>query len=165
MYEGWYSIREESFIDADVALERGFIDPVSGDALVRLKEQCHFFRLSRYHDAILQLLEQTEFLAPDWCRLEMVDSLKRRPLQDVPISRSAPICGIPCSDLGHVMHVGFESLARYLASSIRPNGTDIEQISLEEFIGNRIWSADPSGGAVQKGPVWACVATADRCTN
>ena len=50
-YEGWYNVREETFVtDADAEAAE-YKDPVSGKPPTKMSEESYFFRQSRYHGA------------------------------------------------------------------------------------------------------------------
>ena len=63
--------------------------PFNGKPLVRKQEKNYFFRLSKYSDALLKLLEERpEFVRPDVRRNEVLEPHPRGTWNDIPISRS-----------------------------------------------------------------------------
>ena len=47
-YEGWYNVREETFVTPVEAAATDYKDPVSGKPLKQMKESSYFFRQSRH---------------------------------------------------------------------------------------------------------------------
>ena len=45
-YEGWYNVREETFVTETDAAASNYCDPVSGKPLKKMKEESYFFRQS-----------------------------------------------------------------------------------------------------------------------
>jgi methionyl-tRNA synthetase len=87
-YEGWYDAGQEEYLPENKAKEYEFKSPINGKPLVRKKEKNYFFRLSKYSDALLKLLEERpEFVHPDVRRNEVRNRI-REGLNDVPISRT-----------------------------------------------------------------------------
>jgi methionyl-tRNA synthetase len=119
-YEGWYMVREERFVTDTEAEEWNFLDPVSEKPLTRMAESSYFFRLSKYYDRLISLVETTDFVQPKEYRNEMLARLKKEPLRDLSISRTTFDWGVECPvslDEGkqHVMYVWFDALANYLS--------------------------------------------------
>ena len=56
-YEGWYNVREETFVTESDAATSNFLDPVSGKELVKMKEESYFFRQSRSASPLLNCAE------------------------------------------------------------------------------------------------------------
>jgi methionyl-tRNA synthetase len=117
-YEGWYDAGQEEYLPENKAKEYDFKSPISGKPLVRKKEKNYFFRLSKYGDALLQLLEERpEFVRPDARRNEVLSRI-REGLNDVPISRTGasgwgiPVPGAP----DHVIYVWIDALFNYLST-------------------------------------------------
>ena len=117
-YEGWYDAGQEEYLPESKAKEYAYKSPISGKPLVRKKEKNYFFRLSRYGDALLKLMEEhPEFLRPDVRRNEVVNRI-REGLNDVPISRmGAGDWGIRVpGDDAHVIYVWIDALFNYLST-------------------------------------------------
>jgi methionyl-tRNA synthetase len=117
-YEGWYDAGQEEYVPENKAKEYEFKSPVNGKPLVRKKEKNYFFRLSRYADALLALLDkQPDFVQPDVRRNEIVNRI-REGLNDVPISRTgAGEWGIKVpGDEAHVIYVWIDALFNYLST-------------------------------------------------
>ncbi len=117
-YEGWYDAGQEEYLPENKAKECDYKSPINGKPLVRKQEKNYFFRLSKYGDALLKLLdEQPTFVRPDARRNEVINRI-RDGLNDVPISRvGAGEWGIkvPGSE-EHVIYVWIDALFNYLST-------------------------------------------------
>ncbi|MBM4083588.1 MAG: methionine--tRNA ligase [Planctomycetes bacterium] len=117
-YEGWYDAGQEEYVSEGKAKESEYKSPISGRPLVRKKEKNYFFRLSKYGDALLKLLEERpKFVQPDARRNEVIGRI-REGLNDVPISRTgAGDWGIKVpGDSEHVIYVWIDALFNYLST-------------------------------------------------
>lgn len=117
-YEGWYDTGQEEYVPETKARDGGFVSPFNGKPLVRRKEHNYFFRLSRYTEQLLRLLESDELrVRPEARRNEVVARI-REGLNDVPISRSgAGDWGIPVpGDPEHTIYVWIDALLNYLTA-------------------------------------------------
>ena len=64
-YEGWYNVREETFVTESEAQASGYKDPVSGKDLKKMKEESYFFKQSRYQKQLIAHIESNpEFIQP-----------------------------------------------------------------------------------------------------
>ncbi|MEX2671789.1 MAG: methionine--tRNA ligase [Phycisphaeraceae bacterium] len=87
-YEGWYDASQEEYLPENRAKEYDYKSPITGRPLVRKAEKNYFFKLSRYADALLELMEkQPDFVQPDSRRNEVLARI-RDGLNDVPVSRT-----------------------------------------------------------------------------
>lgn len=50
-YEGWYNVREETYVTEDDARQTDYKDPASGKPLEKKCEECYFFKMGRYQAA------------------------------------------------------------------------------------------------------------------
>jgi methionyl-tRNA synthetase len=119
-YEGWYSVRDEAYYDAEelvVAGDGTRLAP-TGTEVQWTVEESWFFRLSRYQDALLQLYaEQPDFVQPA-NRLNEMKAFVEKGLKDLSISRTSFDWGVPVpGSPGHVMYVWLDALANYLTPS------------------------------------------------
>lgn len=119
-YEGWYMVREERFVTDTEATEWNFLDPVSQKPLTRMEESSYFFKLSKYYDRIVALLETPDFVQPKEHRNEVIARIKKEPLRDLSISRTTFDWGVDCpvgqeGGKKHVMYVWFDALTNYLS--------------------------------------------------
>jgi len=114
-YEGWYCVSCEAFKQDK--------DLVDGDCPIHrttpgwIKEQNHFFRLSRYRDRLLEhYAAHPEFLQPEARRNEMLRLLESG-LDDISVSRTGQHWGIPLPfDSSNVVYVWFDALINYIAA-------------------------------------------------
>jgi methionyl-tRNA synthetase len=115
-YEGWYSVRDEAYYDADELIEGEGGQKLSPQAtpVEWTVEESWFFRLSKYQDYLLGLLRQPGFLEPASRRNEMIAFVEQG-LRDLSVSRTSFDWGVkvPGSD-GHVMYVWVDALTNYL---------------------------------------------------
>ena len=125
-YEGWYSVRDEAYYDADelIAGEGGEQLSPQGTPVEWTVEESWFFRLSRYAEPLLKLLtDQPDFLRPDSRRNEILRFIEGG-LRDLSVSRTSFDWGVkvPGSD-GHVMYVWVDALTNYLTGLGFPDET------------------------------------------
>lgn len=125
-YEGWYSIRDEAYYDESelIAGEGGEQLSPQGTPVEWTVEESWFFRLSRYGEPLLKLLnEQPDFLRPDSRRNEILRFIEGG-LRDLSVSRTSFDWGVkvPGSD-GHVMYVWVDALTNYLTGLGFPEET------------------------------------------
>jgi methionyl-tRNA synthetase len=116
-YEGLYCVGCETFYTLDEldANDECFEHP--GRKLERVAEENYFFKLSRYQDRIIELIEKDELrIVPSSKKNEMLALLKQ-PLQDISISRSnerAKNWGVQVpGDDSQRMYVRFDALNIY----------------------------------------------------
>jgi methionyl-tRNA synthetase len=119
-YEGWYSVRDEAYYDADelVVADDGTRLAPTGTEVVWTVEESWFFRLSRYQEPLLKLYaEQPDFVQPANRRNEM-RAFVERGLKDLSVSRTSFDWGVPVpGSPGHVMYVWLDALTNYLTPS------------------------------------------------
>lgn len=117
-YEGWYDAGQEEYLPESKAKEYEYKSPFNKKPLVRKKEKNYFFKLSKYGDVLLELLEKNPgFVKPDARRNEVIGRI-REGLNDVPISRSGGSdwgIRIP-GDEEHVIYVWIDALFNYLST-------------------------------------------------
>ncbi len=114
-YEGPYCVSGEAFKN-----EKDLVDgrcPIHGTEPERIRERNHFFRLSRYRDALQAHFDQhPEFLQPDVRRNEILRLLEGG-LEDISISRAGQFWGIPLpEDPASVVYVWFDALINYISA-------------------------------------------------
>ena len=126
-YEGWYSVRDEAYYDEKELVEGEGGEKLSpqGTPVEWTEEETWFFRLSRYADPLLKLLEKPGFLEPASRRNEMIAFVERG-LQDLSVSRTSFDWGVkvPDSD-GHVMYVWVDALTNYITGLGYPGGGEL----------------------------------------
>mmetsp|Transcript_27877 Transcript_27877/g.68544 ORF Transcript_27877/g.68544 Transcript_27877/m.68544 type:complete len:905 (-) Transcript_27877:84-2798(-) len=135
-YEGWYNVREETFVTETDAAAADYMDTVSGKPLKKMKEESYFFRQSRYQQKLIDHIEQNaEFIQPTKRRNEILARLREEDfeLRDLSVSRTTFDWGIPVPDApGHVMYVWFDALTNYLTGTGWP----------DKPTGDGFWPAD-----------------------
>ena len=134
-YEGWYCVGCEAYKDEEeLTGGEDRVCPLHAKPCVSRSEENYFFRLSRYQDDILQLLEQgggqegdgappppSSFVNPPARRNEVL-AWARGGLRDFSISRAAVSWGIPLPrDPAQTVYVWFDALLGY-ASALLPDG-------------------------------------------
>ncbi len=140
-YEGWYDAGQEEYIPENKAKECDFKSPINGKPLVRKKEKNYFFRLSKYSEALLKLLESNSgFLRPDARRNEIINRI-REGLNDVPISRTgAGDWGIQVpGDASHVIYVWIDALFNYLSTVDTPDRSGYWPANLHLIAKDILW--------------------------
>ncbi|MDX2132155.1 MAG: methionine--tRNA ligase [Planctomycetota bacterium] len=119
-YTGWYDEGQEEYVTESAARDAGFKSVISGRPLVQRTEACYFFRLSKYQDALRDLIENNaRFIRPNARRQEVLGRL-RQGLNDVPVSR--PVTDDPATQWGiripgdpsHRVYVWIDALFNYL---------------------------------------------------
>lgn len=113
-YEGWYDVKEESFITETELKARG-IEP-DGKNIRRMSEDAYFFRLEKYRLKVREYVEANPgFVQPESRRNEVLGSFLANELPDLCVSRTSLTWGIPVPDApGHVMYVWFDALTNYI---------------------------------------------------
>jgi len=132
-YEGLYCAPCESFWTQS-QLKDGCC-PDCGRPVETASEESYFFRLSKYEDRILKLLETPGFLSPQPRVNEMVNNFIKPGLEDLCVSRTTFNWGIPVEfDPGHVVYVWIDALSNYITALGYGSGDD------SDF--KRYWPAD-----------------------
>ena len=118
-YEGLYCVGCEQFY-APGELPEG-VCPEHGTEPERVSERNYFFRLSRYQDALIRLIERDEIAILPAHRKNEVLSFLKAPLLDLSISRSVARArgwGIPVpNDPSQIIYVWFDALTYYVSAS------------------------------------------------
>ena len=134
-YSGLYCVGCESF-KTEKELVEGFC-PEHHTKPEKITEENYFFRLSKYQNKLLQLIESEEFkIKPTNKRAEIVSFIKGG-LEDFSISRSkvrAKGVGVPVpNDPGQIIYVWFDALTIYLTGI----GFGVDEKRFEKW-----WPAD-----------------------
>ncbi len=135
-YEGYYCVRCEAYKTEDeleplppegVVAEDGHEErgrPVldrrcplhPNRFVVWLEEENWFFRLSRYRDRLIKLIEERpEFVQPEVRRNEVLRVLEGG-LEDISVSRSRLPWGVPWPGSTHTVYVWIDALTNYLSA-------------------------------------------------
>ena len=94
--EGWYNEREETFVTDKDAKLADYKDPTSGKPLQKVKESSYFFRMSKYHDRLVEHIENNNFIQPDQYKKNILTRLTDDRLRDLSISRTTLNGESPC---------------------------------------------------------------------
>ena len=93
-------------------------DPSTGRPLKRVQEASYFFKMSNYHDELVEFIEgNINFIRPESHRNAILARLRGDKLRDLSISRTTFDHGVPVPvgfEDNHVMYVWFDALANYL---------------------------------------------------
>ena len=124
-YEGYYCVGCEAFKRQDelVMVAGVQVCPIHPTRqIVWSEEENWFFRLSRYQDRLLKLLdERPEFVQPDIRRNEIRKVIEGG-LEDISVSRARLPWGIPWpGDPGSVVYVWIDALTNYLTAAGFPD--------------------------------------------
>lgn len=91
--------------------------PDCGRPVKETKEECYFFRLSKYADRLRKLLTETDFLQPDSRVKEMVNNFIDKGLSDLAVTRTSFDWGIKVPfDPKHVIYVWIDALPNYITA-------------------------------------------------
>jgi methionyl-tRNA synthetase len=122
-YEGWYNVREETFVTETEAAQTDYKDPTTGVPYKKMQEKSYFFKMSKYQARLVQHFhDHPEFLQPEVRRQEILRRLEE-PLMDLSASRNTFQHGVPLpNDPEHVMYVWFDALSNYASAIDYPNG-------------------------------------------
>lgn len=134
-YEGWYCSPCESFW-TESQLKDGKC-PDCGRPVEKGHESAYFFKLSKYRDRIIDLLENTDFLQPATRVKEMVNNFLKVEggLQDLCVSRNSFTWGIQVPfDPEHIIYVWVDALTNYITAL--GYGSDNEELF------NKYWPCD-----------------------
>lgn len=120
IFNGWYSIREESYITETDARLTDFKDPVSGIKYEKVCEPAYFFRLSKYREEIKNALKRID-IQPQYALssiYERLDNLKDLCISRSKVSGGGTSWGIPFPlDDSHVVYVWFDALLNYITGA------------------------------------------------
>ena len=133
-YEGWYCTPCESFWT-----EHQLVDgkcPDCGREVELTKEESYFFRLSKYQDRIIELIENNpDFILPQSRQNEMLNNFLRPGLEDLCVSRTSFKWGVPVPfDEKHVVYVWLDALTNYI--------TALGYLSDDDSKFQKYWPAD-----------------------
>ncbi len=120
-YEGFYCLPDERYIT-----ETELVDgkcPDCGREVQKIKEEAYFFRLGKYKDKIIDLIENG-LVIPQKNANEILNRLKGD-LKDLDITRKSVSWGIKFPfDESHSVYVWFDALLNYLSALSWPDGDD-----------------------------------------
>ncbi|MTI48822.1 methionine--tRNA ligase [Sporosalibacterium faouarense] len=115
-YEGYYCTPCESFW-TETQLNDGNC-PDCGRPVKLAKEEAYFFKISKYQDRLLKLLEENpEFLQPKSRVNEMINNFLKPGLEDLCVSRTTVDWGVKVPfDEKHTIYVWFDAVCNYIAA-------------------------------------------------
>ncbi len=133
-YEGWYCTPDEAFF-TEFQLVNGNC-PDCGRPVERVREECYFFKMSKYTDQLLQYYEQNpEFIQPESRKNEMINNFIKPGLEDLAVSRTTFDWGVKVpSNPKHVIYVWIDALSNYI--------TALGYGSQDETLYRQYWPAD-----------------------
>ncbi|MDP3941508.1 MAG: methionine--tRNA ligase [bacterium] len=140
-YKGLYCVGCEEFKTKDQLNENGECPEHPGKKLEEVEEENYFFKLSKYQDWLLKLIETNEYeIVPEFRKNEIVSFIKSG-LQDFSISRSnerAKNWGVPVpGDPTQRIYVWFDALNIYQSGI---GFGSAKQNEIEKY--NKWWPAD-----------------------
>jgi methionyl-tRNA synthetase len=120
-YEGYYCVgceafkRDDELVKPDDGPPRCPIHPTR--EVTWTEEENWFFRLSRYQDRLLKLLdERPDFIQPE-ARMNEIRNVIEGGLEDISVSRSRLPWGVPWpGDEDHTVYVWLDALTNYLSA-------------------------------------------------
>lgn len=116
-YEGFFSVKEETFLTDKDQLPDGTFDKSWGE-VIRLKEENWYFKLGAHQAWLIDYIELNPgFIQPSYRRNEVLGFLKNNTLEDLCITRPAARLnwGIPLPfDPAYVTYVWFDALVNYI---------------------------------------------------
>ena len=137
-YEGYYCTPCESFWTVTQLKEKDGqkVCPDCGRPVELSREECYFFKMSKYQDWIIDYIEtHPDFIQPPSRANEMLNNFLRPGLQDLCVSRTSFKWGVPVDfDPGHVVYVWIDALSNYI--SALGYGTDHDELF------KKYWPAD-----------------------
>jgi methionyl-tRNA synthetase len=135
-YEGWYSVRDEAYYEADeiTTADDGTKLSPHGTPVEWTAEESWFFRLSKYQQPLLDhYASHPDFIRPESRRNEVVRFVEGG-LKDLSISRTSFDWGVPVPGSNeHVMYVWLDALTNYITGLGYPDDTELWR---------RYWPAD-----------------------
>ena len=132
-YEGWYSIRDESFYsESELIKNKDVLTAPTGAPVEWVKEESYFFRLSEWQDKLISYYQKNPNSIQPKSRYNEVMSFIKGGLKDLSISRTTFNWGIKVpTNSHHIMYVWIDALCNYLTSIGYSDG------DINEF--NRFW--------------------------
>ena len=121
-----------------------YCDPSTGQPLQKVKEASYFFKMSKYHDQLVEYIEQNkDFIRPENHRNAILARLNGDRLRDLSISRTTFTHGITVPEgfeQNHVMYVWFDALTNYL-TGVNALGVNNEDGTKDEELAKQ-WPCD-----------------------
>ncbi|MFT8836717.1 methionine--tRNA ligase [Liquorilactobacillus satsumensis] len=125
-YEGWYSVSDEEYFTESQLAEvyRDATGKVtggkapSGHEVQLVKEECYFFKMSKYADRLVKYYnEHPDFIIPNSRKNEMLNNFIKPGLEDLAITRTTFNWGVKVpSNPKHVVYVWIDALCNYITA-------------------------------------------------
>ncbi|MBP6945840.1 MAG: methionine--tRNA ligase [Candidatus Pacebacteria bacterium] len=116
LFEGLYCVGCEKFLTKKEIIDD--LCHIHKTAPQLLKEENYFFKFSKYQEKLLEYLNRSNVIIPEWRRIEAIN-FATEGLEDFSISRekSKLTWGVPVpNDDTQVMYVWFEALINYIST-------------------------------------------------
>ena len=135
-YDGLYCTECEAFYTESQVVDGKC--PICGEPVHPEKEECYFFKMSKYADRLIEYIEtHPDFIRPESRKNEMMNNFLKPGLQDLCVSRTSFKWGIPVDfDPKHVIYVWIDALSNYITGL----GYDVDGNSDPLF--EKYWPAD-----------------------
>jgi methionyl-tRNA synthetase len=148
-YEGFYSLKEETFLTDRDRRPDGTFDPAFGE-VIQLKEENYYFRLGQHQEWLIHHIETNpDFVQPASRRNEMLGFLKNNKLEDLCITRPASRLnwGIPVPfGSNFVTYVWFDALVNYVSIPAARGDATVSSVVGSPTAGQQsqieLWPAD-----------------------
>ena len=112
-YQGYYCIHCESYVIPEE--KENPLCPDCKRNVEKISETSYFFKLSAYSEKLLRVIEESEFIKPDFRKKEITNFIKEG-LYDLCLTRKNVKWGIPCPiDENYTIYVWFDALLNYLS--------------------------------------------------
>ncbi|MCM8810816.1 MAG: methionine--tRNA ligase [Candidatus Omnitrophica bacterium] len=112
-YKGFYCIYCESYVNVEDKTKP--ICPDCKREVSEISETSYFFKLSKYQKILENLVENTEFVKPDFRKNEVLNFIKMG-LSDLSVTRKNVVWGIESpTDEKYTIYVWFDALLNYLS--------------------------------------------------
>jgi methionyl-tRNA synthetase len=159
-YEGWYDVKEETYINETEAKINNYTNPLTGKLYERVKEETYMFKLKKYEEVVKKLLSCKQWIIPNsyageqikriWQEngVDSIDSTtdQTNKLIDLSITRTTFDWGIKFPQLDdvskmHVIYVWFDALLNYISGRnllYANNSTQNQPLQTYHLIGKDI---------------------------
>ncbi len=126
VYEGWYCVSDETFF-TELQLKDGRC-PECAKEVKLIKEEDYFFKLSKYHERLLDFYgSNPQFLSPKF-RADEIKNRVRGGLKDLSITRLAVKWGVEFPpDKNYTIYVWVDALLNYITALGWPEGSGFKK--------------------------------------
>jgi methionyl-tRNA synthetase len=144
-YEALYCVGAESFVTQS-ELRVGGLCPDHDEKPQIILEKNYFFRLNKYKDKVLQLIEDGKInIVPESRRNEAIELLKNPEVGDFSVTREKVSWGIPVPfDTSQTLYVWIDALFNYMSGILASQNIDIKDLSIGEILAKigDVWPPD-----------------------